>query len=340
MFKYALDLILRRKLRTFLTSLGILIAVMLMSFILFGMSDLESLIVNQFTSQFQPDELAVSSTDMFGMMGGALSAPTKEVEEKEVVILNTELLNNLGDIDGVKSAYPLLIINGLELFLEGDDVAYPSTYPGASDMPGDHHIYKELLVGDDLELNDNEVYVSDFVSSYYEISNEDIIGKTIVLKSDSLGLLNQASKSKLNKEYEFVVVGVVDSSNDVLFMSLDKGFDVVTDLGGFDSNEEFLDTVGYSQILVSTDLEKTAEIESYIKDELGASVISTETLTSFVSTITGGLTIALIVFGAISAVVASIGIVNTMVMSIYEQTKEIGIIKAIGASNIQILLDF
>jgi ABC-type antimicrobial peptide transport system permease subunit len=36
--------------------------------------------------------------------------------------------------------------------------------------------------------------------------------------------------------------------------------------------------------------------------------------------------------GAISLLVAAIGITNTMVMSIYERTKEIGIMKVIGAS--------
>jgi ABC-type antimicrobial peptide transport system permease subunit len=56
--------------------------------------------------------------------------------------------------------------------------------------------------------------------------------------------------------------------------------------------------------------------------------------------LTGGLTVALILFGSISAIVASIGIINTMIMSIYEQTKEIGIIKAIGASNFQVLIIF
>lgn len=36
--------------------------------------------------------------------------------------------------------------------------------------------------------------------------------------------------------------------------------------------------------------------------------------------------------GAISLVVAAIGITNTMVMAIYERTREIGIMKVIGAS--------
>lgn len=36
--------------------------------------------------------------------------------------------------------------------------------------------------------------------------------------------------------------------------------------------------------------------------------------------------------GAISLIVAAIGIANTMMMSIYERTKEIGVIKVLGCS--------
>lgn len=36
--------------------------------------------------------------------------------------------------------------------------------------------------------------------------------------------------------------------------------------------------------------------------------------------------------GAVSLLVAAIGIANTMMMSIYERTKEIGIIKVLGCS--------
>ncbi len=144
----------------------------------------------------------------------------------------------------------------------------------------------------------------------------------------------------MGKEYEFVVVGVVESMNEILFMNLDSGLKIVSEAGDYDSPEEFISTVGFSDLLVETDLDKTDKVEDYIVNELDLSVISSETLLEFISTITGGLTIALILFGSISGLVASIGIVNTMIMSIYEQTKEIGIIKAIGASNWHVLVIF
>ncbi|MCK9415043.1 FtsX-like permease family protein [Candidatus Dojkabacteria bacterium] len=311
-----------------------------MSFILFGMSDLESLIVGQFTQQFKPNELTVGTTDMISLMGGALSAPSKQDVEREEVILNSEAVENIEGIDGVERVYSMLRISGLEMYLEEDEVAYPRGFPMASNIPGDHSLIGGLLEGDDLTLEGSEVYVSDFVSQFYELSNEEILGKKIVLKSSPPSVFSAPSKSNIDKEYELTVVGVTDSGNNALFISLEKGLDIVVDLGGYADKEEYINSVGYSQLLLSTDIDRTTKIEDFIVEELGFSVMSTETLMAFVSTITGGLTIALILFGSISALVASVGIVNTMIMSIYEQTNEIGIIKAIGASNFQVLVIF
>jgi ABC-type antimicrobial peptide transport system permease subunit len=311
-----------------------------MSFILFGMSDLESLIVNQFTSQFKPNELTVSTQDYFGMAGGAFSPPSKEDVEKEDVIIDQDLLNKITDYQGVEKVYPMIRIYGFDIHLDGDEVTYPMGFPTAIDMPGDHSMYGGLLAGDDLELEENEIYVSSFVSEFYELSNEEILGETILLKSSSPTAFSTPSKASLEKEYEFEVVGVVDSMNDVLFMGLSKGLEIVSEIGGYESEDEYIESVGFTDLLVETDLARTDTVEDYIINDLNLSVISSETLLEFVSTITGGLTIALILFGSISGVVASIGIVNTMIMSIYEQTKEIGIIKAIGASNAQVLIIF
>jgi putative ABC transport system permease protein len=312
-----------------------------MSFILFGMSDLETLIVGQFTDQFKPNELSVSTQNYLGMArGGAFSAPSKEDVDQEEKLITNETLETIQEYDGVTNVYPMLSLTGFDIYLKGDEVPYPQGFPTASNIPGDHSTYGEMLEGDDLVLNGNEVYVSSFVSQFYELSNTEIIGKTIIIKSGNSRLLSTSAKSSIDKKYELEIVGVVDSANEVLFMNLDKGLEINSEVNGYDSVDEYLQTVGYPNVLVETDIEKVSEVENYIVEDLGLSVISSETLLEFVSTITGGLTIALILFGSISALVASIGIINTMIMSIYEQTKEIGIIKAIGASNFQVLVIF
>ncbi len=339
MFKYALNLVLRRKLRTVLTSLGIMIAVMLMSFILFGMTDLKSALLSELTTRFKPQELYVSGQDSMSF-GGMVNAPTKEGNKKEPKILTDDFKKQIEDIDGVISVEPLLIINGLELYLESDDVPYPSKIVASSDLPGSNHMYKDFY-GEKEILDDYDIFVSKFVVSFYETTNKDIMGKKILAKSTSSGMFfSSSSKSMIDKQYEFTIVGVVDTANDAFWINNNTALDILVDLGGYDSKQDYISTIGYSQLYVNTKEGMTKGVESYIDNDLGLFVISSDTILGFVDTLTAGLTLSLILFGSISALVASIGIINTMIMSIYEQTKEIGIIKAIGASNFQVLIIF
>lgn len=66
---------------------------------------------------------------------------------------------------------------------------------------------------------------------------------------------------------------------------------------------------------------------------------SSEILTT-ISSITGALTAFLITIGAISLLVGGIGIMNIMFVTVRERTREIGLRKALGARNVDILLQF
>ena len=65
-----------------------------------------------------------------------------------------------------------------------------------------------------------------------------------------------------------------------------------------------------------------------------------DTLLTIADTITGALTLMLAAIASISLLVGGIGIMNIMLVSVRERTQEIGLRKAIGASQQDILIQF
>jgi putative ABC transport system permease protein len=97
---------------------------------------------------------------------------------------------------------------------------------------------------------------------------------------------------------------------------------------------------GYAEVRVrASSVQETTQVEQAILD-MGFNVHSersqVEEANSFftaVQAIMGGI-------GAISLLVAAFGIANTMLMAIYERTREIGLMKALGASNQDVMTVF
>ncbi len=88
----------------------------------------------------------------------------------------------------------------------------------------------------------------------------------------------------------------------------------------------------YEQVSVKvSDINKVQEVQQQIKDMGFRTSSLTEELETMKET-TKMLRMMLGAIGAVSLIVAAIGITNTMVMAIYERTREIGIMKVIGAS--------
>ncbi len=70
------------------------------------------------------------------------------------------------------------------------------------------------------------------------------------------------------------------------------------------------------------------------------SIFSNETLIDQVNNITGGIKIGALVISIIALLAAGVGIMNIMLVSVTERTREIGVRKAVGAKKYNILVQF
>ncbi|MEM1986253.1 MAG: FtsX-like permease family protein [Nitrososphaeria archaeon] len=134
------------------------------------------------------------------------------------------------------------------------------------------------------------------------------------------------------------VAGVLEKYGASAFLSIDNSIFIPIEYA-----MNILNRRSYSYIIV-----KAANVESVntVSDYLttiygrGINILNVQQITQAVSTIMGFFSILLGSVAAISLSVAGLGIMNIMLVSVYERTKEIGLLKAIGFKDRNILIIF
>jgi ABC-type antimicrobial peptide transport system permease subunit len=108
---------------------------------------------------------------------------------------------------------------------------------------------------------------------------------------------------------------------------------MMQEYGYFSSNmNNNSNSSSYDTVLVKcVDLKSVKEVRDKIQ-EIGYYAEMPTAYLDSLQTVSSGLQTLLGAIGAVSIFVAAIGIANTMIMAIYERTKEIGVMKVIGAS--------
>jgi len=168
-----------------------------------------------------------------------------------------------------------------------------------------------------------------------------VLGKTVA--DDLFGSEDPTGKKVTLSDNKFTVLGVlekkgafgaVDMDNQVFipFTTAMTTFDV-DKIQSFWIQAKDTNTIDQSKAEIKKILLRTLKPDDF-------SVLDTGSIVSVISQVLGVLTIALAGIAAISLIVGGIGIMNIMLVSVTERTREIGLRKAVGATPKIIMIQF
>lgn len=334
-FKLALNILLHSKLRSWLTILGIVIGVAaIVAIVSIGKGAQAS--VNERLGTLGADIFTVSSggdraSRSFGNEGGSSSATSTKAKN---------LTQN--DVQVIRSVEGVSIVNGLISGRATLDYLAETTsvsVTGADTTAWKNMVTTELDSGrylDPGDSNENVIVIGNRIAST-TFKQQLLVNNVVTLSTTS-----QPAKS-------FKIVGILKSSgssfgsgeDNGIYMPisaartlLDKGPSKLDSISVKVTNSENVDSIVNE---TSSRLMLSRHVTDKTKD---FSITSSKAMQERLTSVTQTFTIFLAAIAAVSLLVGAVGIANTMFTSVLEKTREIGIMKAIGAKNIDIMLIF
>ena len=243
--------------------------------------------------------------------------------------LNSEAVKNFENLEGVAEVVPIHDIQSQVKFQDiATDATAVVTIPSLLKLEG-----KKMVAGsENFGEKPQAMVISSAFSNLLNISPEEMQGKFVKL---SLFLpsgqnLGQDGKEKLERkeiESPYEITGVIENEELSFFVS-SEGL------------EPLFPGLEYSRVKVKC---RSSDVLDGVKERMIGENFLVSSLSDTVKEVNNMFRIVKIIlalFGTVALLVSAIGMFNTMTVSLLERTKEIGIMKSIGASEKDILLIF
>ena len=323
-FKHALNMVLHAQVRSWLTILGIVIGVAAVISIISMGEALEQDMSSQL-GELGGDLLTLtagkSKASGFGPGRGGGGSGSASATEEEIVLDKTDVqvLKGISDI------------KLMDTQIKGSGDIYYVAEQGSVSITGvDPVIWSQISTVDVKEgrmLNPSD-------------ANVIVVGGKI---ADGFFTKNLGVNQLVTIEEKlFRIVGILDDSSTSIYMPLNNAYEVIEDKekGVYDSiiiqvkDEEQLDQT------IATIEEKLRIARHVNEKEQDFTISSNKEKQEQRAEMMSSMTTFLTAIAAVALLVGAVGIANTMFTSVLEKTKEIGIMKAIGARNNDILTIF
>jgi len=312
------------KLRSFLTVLGIIIGVMAVVIMVAVGETVQQSITDQFS--------ALGTNTIVIRAGAARRGGIRSGNRNTLTITDAEQIRRLPDVMSITPAQ-----SGSAQVIYGNK-------NWATMMLGTYPDYTTIQ---DIEVENGTFFDMTAVknASTYAVLGPDT-ARELGLPENPVGEIIRI------QNMPFVVIGVMKARGDSSFGSQDDMIIIpITTLKKRLQGSPFPDSVTMIALKIYQDADNavvTDQISALLRqrhrlkdgDEDDFQITDMKQIMETMDTVTGYLKLLLIAIAAVSLLVGSIGIMNMMLVSVVERTREIGVRKAVGAKERVIIIQF
>ncbi len=324
----ALKQLLKNKGRSVLTMLGIIIGIGSVIFILTIGQAAKGFLLGQIT-KFGTNVIEVAPASSFGPFGGSDQAVLTDDDVKAVE--NSSLLPEITGISAGDSSVSREIVYQNEsvqvsIFADRPEVFTVNNYK---------NVAGRFFNTSDMQNNARVVVIGEGLAEDLFDSVQNAVGKEVKIGDALFTVIGISEDSTLGpSSFGTEVVYAPLTTIRQLFVEQDKQKEVTFILVQFEQGtnvDSFKNRLNYV-------ITQNHQFFKENPDQL--TVVSREQALGIFTTILVGIQAFISAVAAISLMVGGIGIMNIMLVTVKERTKEIGLRKAIGAKNASILIQF